>query len=130
MEGMINMFDIAHIGLVVKDVDKSRDFYCNVLGCEVIKSFQDERLKAVFVKFSNGVIEILQYFKGENGERGAGLFDHLAFDVEDVDKTVAELKAAGVKMVFDAPKIVMGGTVKIMFFLGPDGERLEIKQDL
>lgn len=123
------MYDIAHIGLVVKDAEKSRDFYCRVLKCEFIDSFQDERLKAVFVKSGNGIIEILQYFSGENGQRAAGFFDHIAFKVDDIEKVITELKEAGVTMLFDAPKLALGGTKKIMFFLGLDGERLELMQE-
>jgi lactoylglutathione lyase len=124
------MNGIAHIGVVVKDAEKTVDFYCRVLGCKVSGGFEDERLKAVFLDSGSGILEILQYFKQENSDRKDGVVDHIAFSVDDMDKAIRILKENNVTMLFDEPKIVMGGGKKIMFFLGPDGERLEFMQEV
>jgi lactoylglutathione lyase len=124
------MYDIAHIGVVVKDAERSKNFYCGVLGCEVIETHTDERLKAVFLRAGNGTLELLQYSEQENTVRGAGVADHIAFRVSDIESTIEVLKENGIVLLFSEPRVVMGGTKKIMFFLGPDGERLELVQDL
>jgi lactoylglutathione lyase len=124
------MNGIAHIGVVVKDAQKTADFYCRLLGCEVSGGFEDERLKAVFLNCGSGTLEVLQYFKDGDAKRGTGVVDHIAFDVEDIDETVKKLKENGIVMLSDEPKVIMGGSKKIIFFLGPDGERLELMQQI
>lgn len=124
------MYDIAHIGIVVSNIEKSKDFYCKVLGCSVIDTFEDEKLKAAFLSTGKGVLELLQYIGREGAVRETGAIDHIAFGVEDVDKAVDMLKRNNISLLFDSPRIVMGGTKKIMFFLGPDGERLEVIQEI
>lgn len=123
------MYSISHIGVIVKDIGRSTDFYCNILGCKVVDKYEDERLKIVFLDAGNGIFELIQYLTADN-QRSPGIVDHIAFDAEDVDAAVARAKDMGVKMLFDAPKIALGGRKKIMFFEGPDGERLEFIQDL
>lgn len=124
------MNNIAHIGIVVKNAERTVDFYCRFLDCKVSGGFEDERLKAVFLSCGSGTLEILQYFETDNSGRGDGVVDHIAFNVSDMDKTIERLKENGVVMLFEEPKIIMGGAKKIMFFLGPDGERLELMQQL
>jgi len=124
------MYPVAHIGTVVKDADRSSDFYRKVTGCDVAGGYQDDRVKIILLKAGDGVIELVQYLNAEGEKRGAGVVDHIAFQVDDIEKAVLNLKEMGVTLLFDAPKLALGGTKKIMFFLGPDGERLEIMQDV
>jgi len=120
------MYNIAHIGMVVKDLEVSKKFYSVVLGCEVCGTHEDDRLKIAFMKSGDGVIELIQYFNS-NGPRSAGVVDHIAFKVKDIEESVEKIKTAGVTLLFDAPKPFKAG--KIFFFQGPDGERLEFVQD-
>lgn len=122
------MFDVAHVGLAVKDIEKSKDFYVKVLGCKVVSEYEDERLKAVFLKAGHEVLEIIQYLNEGDKQRGEGVVTHIAFKVDDINKASATVKSRGATLLFDAPKTVMNGK-KIMFFLGPDGEKLELIQE-
>lgn len=124
------MYDVDHIGLVVKDADRSCDFYCSGLSCEVVDRYEDERVKIAFLKSGSGVFEIIQYFNSDGTERGAGVVDHIAFKTENVEESSTRIKEFGAKLLFDAPKLVLGGRKKIMFFEGPDGERLEFIEDV
>lgn len=116
---------IAHIGMCVKDLEISKKFYNEILGLEVCGTHQDERIKIAFMNSGNGIIEIIQY-ANEYTPRTAGVVDHIAFEVENIEESVEKLKKAGVKLLFDAPKPFEQG--KIFFFQGPDGERLEYVQ--
>jgi lactoylglutathione lyase len=127
---VLNMNEMAHVGIIAKDADRSVDFYCRIFGCQVVDSFQDEKLKAVFLTTSNGTLEILQYFGQEYGNRCLGVVDHVAFMVDDMDSAINILKQNNVKMIFDEPRTALNGTKKIMFFLGPDNERLEFVQEI
>ncbi|SFL56397.1 VOC family protein [Pelosinus propionicus] len=121
------MYKVAHIGLVVKDADRSSLFYQQVLDCEVVNSYQDERVKLIFLNSGGQIIELVQRLQESASERAAGIVDHIAFEVEDVYAEMERLHAAGVVTLSDTPAGI-GRSLKNFFFLGPDGERLEFLQ--
>lgn len=121
------MYKVAHIGLVVKDADRSSLFYQQVLNCEFVNSYQDERVKLIFLNSGGQIIELVQRFQESILERTAGIVDHIAFEVEDVLAEMERLKDAGVVTLSDTPG-ALGSSLKNFFFLGPDGERLEFIQ--
>jgi len=123
------MYSISHIGVVVRDINRSSEFYCKILGCKAIDKYEDDRVHIVFLDAGNGIFELIKYLK-EDSQRSPGIVDHVAFDVEDLDAAVERAKSLGVKMLFDAPRAALGGRKKIMFFEGPDGEKLEFVQDI
>ena len=122
------MYNVAHIGIVVKNMDKSLEFYTTVLGCRLEESYQDERVHLAFVKAGQQTIELIQYQEDSVEVRGAGSVDHIAFAVTDIEFEIAKLQQHNVTLLFEQPKVVSGK--KIMFFTGPDGERLELVQSL
>ncbi|WP_425059695.1 hypothetical protein SCACP_02940 [Sporomusa carbonis] len=122
------MYNVAHIGVVVKDATKSSEFYTTVLGCQAVSGHQDDRVCLVFLKAGQQTIELIQYKQDAAGTRGAGVVDHIAFAVPDMEAALAHLQRHNVPLLFDQPKMV--GNMKIMFFAGPDGERLEFVQQL
>lgn len=122
------MYNVAHIGIVVKDADTSLAFYTTVLGCTPEEHYQDDRIRLEFIKAGEQTIELIQYRQDAVPERPAGRVDHIAFAVADVEAEVAKLRQHNVTLLFDAPKVT--GNKKIFFFAGPDGERLEFVQKL
>jgi catechol 2,3-dioxygenase-like lactoylglutathione lyase family enzyme len=58
--------------------------------------------------------------------RGDRIFDHLGFDVEDINKTVAAMKADGIT-VTEEPRI-FDAHATIAFVDDPDGTRIELVQ--
>jgi len=123
------MYKAAHVGLIVKDVEVSSIFYRLVLGGEPAGSYDDDRLKVRMIKMSTQTIELLQYLQNGPEERSAGVVDHIAFYVDDIDVAVKRLQSLEVNLLFDAPRTVMDGK-RIIFFSGPDGERLEFIQEV
>jgi lactoylglutathione lyase len=112
---------LAHIGVVVKDVDKSADYYKR-LGFTLDKE-ENLGFRIAFMSCGNCPIELI----GQGGEpRPAGTVDHIAMEVESVAEAVKEAKANGIeideKMIGEAAIL---GRIKNVFFTGPDGERLE-----
>lgn len=114
-----------HIGLVVKDCHLSADFYVKALGLKKGESFSSENLDIVFLETGSSIIELLQ-FKDDRPSRSAGLFDHMAFEVNNVEEAMANLEAMGVSFN-ESPRISITGS-KVVFFSGPDGERLELME--
>jgi len=52
--------------------------------------------------------------------------NHLAFTVEDIEAELVRFKEAGVKLIDEEPRTILNDNVKIVFFEGPNGEKLEL----
>ncbi len=127
----IEVKGVAHIGLYIKDVERSKKFYTEVLGFETICEFVSlEGNRMAFVKSGNLIIELIQH--KVRMDRRDGLFDHIAMEVEDIEQTSKQLKALGTTFESDIyfDDLVFERGVKYQAFRGPDGEHLEIYQTL
>ena len=118
----------AHAGIRVKDLDRSVAFYKDILGFtlgrynELDKGDSITRIRFMdHGSFSIELVEDAEYTQ-QPGKRQI----HLAFYADDYDATLATMRAAGVVFESDDPRIAMGG--RIIFFAGPDGERLELME--
>jgi len=111
---------LAHIGVFVKDIGKSIDFYKR-LGFK-LDNEEDIGIKLAFMSAGTCLIELVE----KPDDRGAGVVDHVAVTVDDIVAAIENAKANGIEI--DATTIsevpILGG-VKNVFFDGPDGERLE-----
>lgn len=112
---------LAHIGVFVKDMDKSIDFYKR-LGFTLDKEEQ-LGIKLAFLSAGSCLIELVE--KTDIAPREAGVVDHIAVVVDNIEAAIENAKAQGI--VIDAPvnEVPILGGVKNVFFDGPDGERLE-----
>ncbi|MEI6101318.1 MAG: VOC family protein [Eubacteriales bacterium] len=132
---MANIKGLQHIGLFVRDLEVSKEFYCGKLDFEVIHENQiedkDGIIKIAFVSAGDCTIEIVQFPK--TPEKSDGPVDHIAFRVEDIEKTKENLKARGIQFETDeiafAKHFFTKGD-KWLMFRGPDGEHLEINEIL
>ncbi|MCI9487502.1 MAG: hypothetical protein HFI64_11185 [Lachnospiraceae bacterium] len=127
----IEVKGVSHIGLYIKDVERSKKFYTEVLGFETICEFVSlEGNRMAFVKSGNLIIELIQH--KVRMDRRDGLFDHIAMEVEDIEQTSKQLKALGTTFESDIyfDDLVFERGVKYQAFRGPDGEHLEIYQTL
>ena len=95
---------IHHVAIIVSDYEKSKDFYVNKLGFAVVReNFRIERNDwKLDLRVGEGADAIeLEIFaepnppKRENRPEACGL-RHLAFRVDDVEATVAELEQMGI----------------------------------
>ncbi len=117
---------LAHLGLVVADADRSAQFYTRVLGLTIGLSHVTDNLKIVNLHTGTMTIELLEYIPAPPVKRGAGLFDHIAFTVADLDSAVEKLRKLGVPFETETPRQAIGH--RIIFFVGPDGERIELME--
>ena len=123
------MYEVNHIGVVVKNLDKSLEFYTQVLECTVEDRFENDRGQFAFLQAGRQILELIQYHEDSEEVRDAGHVDHIAFTVADMETEFAKLRQKNVTLLFDQPRITASGK-KILFFAGPDGERLEFVQKL
>ncbi len=117
---------MEHVGIMVNDMDESLAFYQNILGLELRnREWLNDTVELAFLFFPEQPsveIELVYGGKVEN----EGIVNHLAFTVENIEAELVRLKEAGVKLVDEEPRGILNDTVKIAFFQGPNGEKLEL----
>lgn len=109
----------GHIGIKVLDMERSLDFYKNILEAKVLKDYSYPESRIVFMEVGGTIIELIG--KDKNTERAMGPIEHIAFKVDSLEDKMEMLKENGIE--FSKVKIV--GSAKLIFFLGPDNERFE-----
>lgn len=120
----------SHIGLYVSDMERSLNFYTQVLGLRLFQHFPDTGTgkDIAFVGIDSPVLELLCPTVRETTARETrGCYDHFAWCVEDIAQAMHDLRERGVTFTTPEPLTVLDGR-KIAFFSGPDGERIEIVQ--
>ena len=133
---MAKLEGLAHIGLFITDIEKSKQFYGEMLGFETIfECTSDEPdgtvTKVAFVKNGDLTLELVQFANPR--ERTDGWVDHIALKVEDIEAVRDMLLERGIKFETDeitiAPHVFPNGS-KWILFRGPDNEHLEITEIL
>lgn len=121
---------VEHIGIKVNDIEKSIEFYTQVLGFSCSGRDVTNGIKLAFIQCGNTAIELIQPPEGA-GDMGEGQVAHVALTVSDIDAAVAALRSKGVAFQSEEPEIhhdIMQGS-RLIFFNGPDGEILELFQN-
>ncbi|MBS4220321.1 VOC family protein [Bacillus sp. FJAT-49711] len=117
---------MEHIGIMVKDMDESLAFYQNILGLKLrSREWLNDTVELAFLYFTEQPSVEIELVYGVQVEN-EGIVNHLAFTVEDIEAELARLKEAGVKLVDEEPRSILKDNVKIAFFEGPNGEKLEL----
>lgn len=121
---------VHHVAILVKDYQKSRHFYVDLLGFAVIRENYRPEKNDYKLDLAAGDME-LELFSAPNaparvtGPEALGL-RHLAFRVESVEATVRELTACGIKTEPIRIDPYSGGA--FTFFFDPDGLPLELHE--
>ena len=117
---------MEHVGIMVNDMDESLAFYQDILGLELRhREWLNDTVELSFLFFPEQPsveVELVYGGKVEN----EGIVNHLAFTVENIEAELVRFKEAGVKLVDEEPRSILNETVKIAFFQGPNGEKLEL----
>ena len=132
------MNKIEHIGIAIKDLEKSNLLYAKLLGEPhyKIEEVKSESVKTSFFKVGNNKIELLEATDGNSAiakfidRKGEGIH-HIAFDVDDIEKEIKRLKSEGFKVINETPK--KGADNKLVTFLHPkssNGVLIELCQEI
>ena len=119
---------LSHIGLHVRDLERSKKFYMEVLGFSNTCTAPLEN-GTVLCFLRNGDCEIELIAKSNYQPRQDGHFEHLCLKTTDLDAAIAHLCAQGVQMEGPSrsiPNVYHG--IRLAFFRGPDGELLELNE--
>jgi lactoylglutathione lyase len=114
-----------HVGIMVKDIETSKQFYQQIVGLELIDEMihTNGEMKLAFLGI-NGQI-IVELIEGYNANLPTeGKVHHVAFTVEGIEQEKERLQALDVSLVWEDITTLPNGA-KYLFFLGPDGEWIE-----
>ena len=120
---------IHHVAILTDDYERSKAFYTEVLGFEIMaEAYREERKSYKLDLTINGQYQIELFSFPEFKERASfpeqkGL-RHLAFSVENIDESVGELVAKGVDV--QGIRIDEITNKKFCFFYDPNGQPLEL----
>ena len=126
----MNLTKVHHVAIIGTDYEKSKHFYVDLLGFEVIREIYREHRDDWKIDLRLADCELELFIiktapKRPSYPEAAGL-RHLAFAVESVDATVAELNALGIET--EPVRIDEVTGKKMTFFSDPDGLPLEIHE--
>jgi glyoxylase I family protein len=120
---------IHHIAIICSDYEKSKDFYVNKLGLKIVQEIYREQRKSYKLDLEVGGRYQIELFSFSNPPKrvdrpeACGL-RHLAFEVDDIEKTAVNLKAKGIEI--EPIRIDENTKKKFTFFFDPDRLPLEI----
>jgi len=112
---------IDHIGIAVSDLDEALKFWEGNMGvkCHGIEEVAEQKVKTAFLPVKDTEIELLAGTSPDSPvskfieKKGEGI-QHIAIRVDDLEATLEELKAKGVRLIDEKPRIGAGGA-KIAF---------------
>ncbi len=107
---------VDHIGIAVKSIDATGEFYAGLMGLEFAGSetVSEQHVTTAFFPVGDTEIELLESTSPDGAiakyieSRGEGI-QHIAFRVEDLEEALAELKAKGVRLIDEKPRLGAGG---------------------
>jgi methylmalonyl-CoA/ethylmalonyl-CoA epimerase len=105
---------VEHIAIAVDSLKQSMDLLRDTFGIDVEYEEQIGQTRLAMLPVGETYLELLEGQGPESGvtkwieKKGTGLF-HICFEVEDIDGALAELKAKGVKLRDETPRIGHGG---------------------
>ena len=123
---------MLHTMLRVGDLQKSLDFYTDVLGMKLLRKsdYPDGKFTLAFVGYGeekdHTVLELTHNWDTAKYDLG-NAYGHIALEVQDAYKACEAVRAKGGKVVREAGPMKHGATV-IAFVEDPDGYKIEFIQ--
>ena len=123
---------ILHTMIRVVDLQRSIDFYTQVLGMRILRKtdYPSGRFTNAFVGYENesqaAVLELTHNWDTKSYDLG-NAFGHVALEVDDAYKACDEVRKRGGKVTRE-PGPMKHGTTVIAFVEDPDGYKIEFVQ--
>lgn len=127
---------INHLGIATKGIDEALKFWSDALGLENVhtETVEDQKVRVAMLPIGDTRIELLEPTAEDSPitkfieKRGGGIH-HIAVEVEDIHTSLANLKAQGMRLIDEQPRI--GAEDCLVAFVHPssaNGVLLELVQ--
>ncbi|WPP48985.1 VOC family protein [Catalinimonas niigatensis] len=126
---MLQLKSVHHIAIICTDYPKSKHFYTEILGLQLIREVYREKRQSYKLDLALNDQYVIELFSFPNPParpsrpEATGL-RHLAFEVENVEEAVQALKEQGVEC--EAIRVDQFTKKRFTFFADPDGLPLEL----
>ena len=140
---------VSHIGICVSDSDRSLNFYCDILGFKKLfnTTLNDEltakinqltnlELEVSMIEKDGFIIELLCFRKPDftnsplpHPMNTTG-FTHISMKVDNVKDYIQYLEDKNVEVLKESHTVHTLLKIELVFFLDPDGNRLEITETI
>jgi methylmalonyl-CoA/ethylmalonyl-CoA epimerase len=119
---------IHHVAVAVDDLEGALSFWRDALGLELDHEADvpEQQARVAFLPVGEGEIELVKPTTDTSGlakylaKRGPGIH-HICIEVDDIMKTLAQLKAKGVRLIDESPRSGPGG--KKYAFIHPESAK-------
>jgi lactoylglutathione lyase len=130
-QGVITLIKgIGHLALTVENMDKSLEFYCDILGFHRAFEIRDDENQPwiEYIKVSPG--QFIELFYGgltkQQEKRNQIGFNHICLEVNDINEVANHLKMKGLTLDVEPTK---GKDNNYQCWIkDPDGNRIEFMQ--
>lgn len=121
---------ILHTMLRVGNLQRSIDFYTQVIGMQVLRTFDqpEEKYTLTFLGFEeepNTCVLELTYNYGMSKYELGNAYGHIAIGVTDIQQAATDIKKQNVQFSLE-PTQLKGGNETIAFLNDPDGYQIEL----
>lgn len=126
----MNKARLLHTMLRVGDLQRSIDFYCSMMGMQVLRTFDQpkDKFSLVFLGYVDEsktcVLELTYNYGVDSYDLGTA-YGHIAIGVEDCEKACTEITARGGEVTY-GPAVMEGLNETIAFVKDPDGYLIEV----
>jgi lactoylglutathione lyase len=122
----------VHTSIRTSNLERSIDFYSKFFDLKVLRKMEIKKTNAQIVFLQDpkgeGCILELTFYKEQKKfsqpEYEERLFDHLAFEVPDINKTIAAMRKENVTITDEPFKL--NSNTAIAFIEDPDGTLIEL----
>lgn len=113
---MFNVLKVDHIGIAVKDLAEAKKFYTEILGVKAMgeEVVEQQKVKVCFMPCGDSELELLESTSPDGPiakfieKNGQGI-QHVALRVDNIENTLADLEAKGVRLIDKTPRYGAGG---------------------
>ena len=127
---------INHLGIATNGIEDALKFWSDALGLENVHTevVEDQKVRVAMLPLGESRIELLEPTTEDSPisrfleKRGGGIH-HIAVEVEDIEASLAQLKAKGARLIDETPRIGAEGC--LVAFVHPssaNGVLLELVQ--
>lgn len=106
---------ISHLGIATKGIDEALKFWQDALGLENVhtETVEEQKVRVAMLPIGETNVELLEPTAEDSpiqkflDKRGGGIH-HIAVEVENIEESLAKLKAEGARLIDEKPRVGAG----------------------